>query len=932
MAAVALAVFALSSTQLAAWSAAPVVEDPAVVASDRLASDSSSGLRVSRGPDGLVGFAGAADGQAIRNPAVSAGMTVREAALAHVGRYGAAFGADRKGTTLHFVRTTRTAADEDVVRFAQRISGLRVIGGEMVLALKGDRQLGSALATFSRATSIPGSTLSQDAAASVARTSAAKAAGVSGRLPVHRQGHWVWDSKVFGVPSPLGARGVWRFSVGDGVDVQRLVLVDDRTGSVLLNLDEHQEILDRVVCDLNNTGTNPPAVCNSGFARTEASGPSGVTDVNAAFDNAGSTAQFYQDVAGIDLTQLLGVDVGGVKKLASTVRYCRPGSTCPYANAFWNGTQMYYGTGYAIADDVVGHEMTHGVISKNADLFYWGQSGAINESFADIMGEIVDHRFGLVAGDADWKLAEDLPIGAIRDMKDPTSFGDPDRTGSALWFADTSTYGDGGGVHFNSGVGNKTAYLISQGGTFNGQTITGIDGADTTLDKTAHLYYDAIVKLTSGSDYANLADVLEQTCATFAGTGAHGFTAADCTNVSKAVLATQLRTTPTNAPQPADAAQTCPVGTTFRTLFNSESGSPAGKFTPDGSPFPWSYGVNSDWGSNAVSGKDSWFSYDPDPSLGDPTTIAMTSTNPLGVPAGQKTYLWFQQWRLFEWYVASGNHYDGGVVEVDDLATPAGPADTASGTWVNGPQQTLVAHPGNPHGPRTVFGGDSFGWTASRLDLSAYAGKNVKLRFAALGDNTDSYIGWWLDDITVYTCDVPTPPRPSSATAPKAKGALGKAVVSWQAPTTNPGSVTGYRVSTAGKSVTVGASARKAVVKGLKQGKNYTFSIQALASGGFAATAVKATAKGTAVTLKVSVANGKTKLAGKLLQGSKGLKGKALKVLTRKNGRWVKLTSVTSGTGGSYSLKVNSLSTRPYRVLFAGALGLMGSQSPKRHL
>ena len=53
---------------------------------------------------------------------------------------------------------------------------------------------------------------------------------------------------------------------------------------------------------------------------------------------------------------------------------------------------MFYGQGYASADDVVGHEMTHGVIEHNSDLFYWGQSGAINESLADIMGEIVDHR------------------------------------------------------------------------------------------------------------------------------------------------------------------------------------------------------------------------------------------------------------------------------------------------------------------------------------------------------------------------------------------------------------------------------------------------------------------------------------------------------------------------------------------------------------
>ena len=64
--------------------------------------------------------------------------------------------------------------------------------------------------------------------------------------------------------------------------------------------------------------------------------------------------------------------------------------------------------------------MTHGVISHNADLFYWGQSGAINESLADIMGEIIDHRHPS-PGDSphSWALGEDLPIGAVRSMKNP---------------------------------------------------------------------------------------------------------------------------------------------------------------------------------------------------------------------------------------------------------------------------------------------------------------------------------------------------------------------------------------------------------------------------------------------------------------------------------------------------------------------------------
>ena len=81
------------------------------------------------------------------------------------------------------------------------------------------------------------------------------------------------------------------------------------------------------------------------------------------------------------------------------------------------------------------------------------------------------------------------------------------------------------------------------------------------------------MRLTSGSDYANLADVLEQTCQDFVTGALHGFTQDHCTNIGRAITATQLRTTPTPAPQPANAPMTCPGGVTPSLLFDSETGS-----------------------------------------------------------------------------------------------------------------------------------------------------------------------------------------------------------------------------------------------------------------------------------------------------------------------------------------------------------------------
>src|SRR5512145_778308 len=96
-------------------------------------------------------------------------------------------------------------------------------------------------------------------------------------------------------------------------------------------------------------------------------------------------------------------------------------------NAFWNGQAVFYGNGgshfksLAGALDVTAHELGHGVVSNSANLEYIGQSGAMNETYADIFGSMVDRE--------DWLIGEDVvktayyPSGALRDMADPHNGG-----------------------------------------------------------------------------------------------------------------------------------------------------------------------------------------------------------------------------------------------------------------------------------------------------------------------------------------------------------------------------------------------------------------------------------------------------------------------------------------------------------------------------
>jgi bacillolysin len=142
-------------------------------------------------------------------------------------------------------------------------------------------------------------------------------------------------------------------------------------------------------------------------------------------------------------------------------------------NAFWNGRALFYGNGadtfYRLPRglDVAGHEMAHGVIQATADLIYEEQPGAINESFADIFGYLIEGETG------DHRIGEDVvtgafPSGALRDIRNPNNgASSPGQRGWQPAHMDefvnlpNTEDGDRGGVHVNSGITNRAFYLFS---------------------------------------------------------------------------------------------------------------------------------------------------------------------------------------------------------------------------------------------------------------------------------------------------------------------------------------------------------------------------------------------------------------------------------------------------------------------------------------
>ncbi len=102
--------------------------------------------------------------------------------------------------------------------------------------------------------------------------------------------------------------------------------------------------------------------------------------------------------------------------------------------------------------------------------------------------------------------------GAIRDMWNPTCYGDPGKVTDAEYNCDPNL-SDSGGVHSNSGVPNHAYALLVDGGSFNGQTVVGIG-----IDKAANIWWRAqTAYLTPSSDFTAAADAFEASCADLVG-------------------------------------------------------------------------------------------------------------------------------------------------------------------------------------------------------------------------------------------------------------------------------------------------------------------------------------------------------------------------------------------------------------------------------
>jgi Zn-dependent metalloprotease len=693
---------------------------------------------------GSVNFIGTTRHTAVATAGASAGNAPHDSALAHLNRYGSLFGLDSSGGDLKLLRESTNATGGPMVRYQQLVQGVPVIGGELIVNMDTSHRLVSLNGETSRAARALN--LAPTVSAATARETALAAMAKWYRLrdfefSVSAPELSVYDPRLIG-PGTAPAQLVWRMEVKPLalLPIRELILVDAQRGQIVLHFNQVPDAKNRMTHDAGGTASQPGVlICDETTGDACSSGANPEADF--AHRYAGHTYDFYRLNHGRD-----SLDNAGLT-LTSTVNWT-DGASCP--NAFWDGNQMVYCTGLAQADDVVAHELTHGVTQYSSNLFYYYQSGAINESLSDIWGEFVDLTNGVGDDSAGvrWQMGEEAAgLGAIRNMANPGAFGDPDRIQSANYFTGA---GDNGGVHANSGVGNKAAYLMADGDTFNGRTITALG-----IAKTAKLFYEVQTQLlTSGADYLDLYNALLQACQNLIGTA--GITSGDCTEVQDAIDAVEMNLQPVAGFNPE--ATLCPVGQSpvnIGTFHGFESGS-AG-WTVSGNGFSWFLTAGF-----AASGQFAFYA----DGAGAPTSDVAPADDIAQVSIGTVqagTFLHFRH--AFDFEAFGSTFFDGGVVEYCttncampanwiDVTTPVNLLDGGGKGYGGAIANGFV----NPLAGRQAFVGSSHGYVSTRVNLNTLAGQTVLFRWRMGSDNVvASPLGWLIDDVRVFSVCTDTP-------------------------------------------------------------------------------------------------------------------------------------------------------------------------------
>ncbi|MDO8270111.1 MAG: M4 family metallopeptidase [Candidatus Levybacteria bacterium] len=406
--------------------------------------------------------------------------------------------------------------------FDQKINGIPVYNAQVVIHLRNGSEIYATSGNVSTAKTQTAEKLSESEAIKIAIEKAREESGAR-ELIVKQTNKFYVNEKLLGLSNDVTDKIALKVEVeSPGVPVlfRTDYIISLTNGEIIYTESQTRDALSRNIYN-----------CQGGSCiLTRKEGDPTVTDadVNNLYTYFGNIYDFLANNFGRDSFDGSGALIKGY--VHAPTGFSINGSTMKCPNAFWNGYEMVFCSGLVLLD-VAAHELTHAITSRTANLQYMRQSGALNESTSDIFGSAVD---------GNWEIGENLTPGIglpvpLRSMSNPPSKGNPDKLSSTLYHCAIS---DNGGVHKNSGVFNKTFYLMTDGGSYNGCSINGIG-----RDKSIKVAYQALTKyLTPTSNFKDAYASYIQACNDLFGTGSP-----ECENVTRAMQATELDQQPTGS-------------------------------------------------------------------------------------------------------------------------------------------------------------------------------------------------------------------------------------------------------------------------------------------------------------------------------------------------------------------------------------------------
>jgi len=306
------------------------------------------------------------------------GATERHAAV-FLGDYGALFGVQNASAELALAKTQADYLGSTHMSYNQVYQGVPVFAG--VLRLHFDAQ---GLITAANGTFIPDIALNPEASLSAAEAASTAEAEVDrpGAVAVNTTLYVYRENLARGISG--ANRLAYEVEVGNGLDVREFVYVDAHNGKVIDRITGIYDVLDRMVY---NQIFDPAAlVWQEGdplpfTGSPEISDPDVIADVNRVIDYAEDIYNMVSSASGGAFLSYDGADATMHSVVDTTLIGC--------PNAMWNGAFTQYCVGVA-GDDTVAHEWGHAYTDYTHNLIYAWQPGALNESYSDIFGEVVD--------------------------------------------------------------------------------------------------------------------------------------------------------------------------------------------------------------------------------------------------------------------------------------------------------------------------------------------------------------------------------------------------------------------------------------------------------------------------------------------------------------------------------------------------------------